>query len=310
MRASKENGGEPKIGLALSGGGARGLAHIGVLKVLEQEGISVDLLAGTSMGGVVAAAYAAGLTPDFMEQEALRMTNPRRLLSLADPTLPRRGLFEGQKVTEYLSRHLGECTFDSLRCPLSLIAVDLEAGEAVTLNEGQVIDAVRATIALPGLFKPVERESQGESQSKSRSFRQVLVDGGLLDNLPADVTRQMGADVVIAVDVIGDNSTFSAMIKTLHERRYVPGGLASTFEVMLRSLDVMMKEINRRCLVEAAPEVIIRPDVPPDVSVLLGFTRAADTIAIGEKAAVGALPDIRSVLEATAPAQGDKAMKR
>ncbi len=274
------------------------MAHIGVLKVLEQEGMSIDLLAGTSMGGVVAAAYAAGLTPGFMEQEAMRMTNPRRLLSLADPTLPRRGLFEGQKVTEYLSHHLGECTFDSLRRPLSLIAVDLEASEVVTLNEGQVIDAVRATIALPGLFKPVERESQSES----RSDRQLLVDGGLLDNLPADVTRQMGADVVIAVDVIGDNSTFSAMIKTLRERRYVPGGLASTFEVMLRSLDVMMKEINRRCLVEAAPEIIIRPDVPPDVSVLLGFTRAADTIAIGEKAAVEALSDIRSVLEATAPA--------
>jgi NTE family protein len=288
MTALEEEG-VRRVGLALSGGGARGLAHIGVLKVLEQEGIAVDLLAGTSMGGIVAAAYAAGLTPAFMEQEALRMSNPRRLLSLADPTLPRRGLFEGQKVVDYLSRHLGECTFDSLRCPLSLIAVDLEKREAVTLNEGRVIDAVRATMALPGLFKPVEQESQGD--------RQLLVDGGLLDNLPADVTRQMGADVVIAVDVIGGNSTFSAMIKTLRQRRYVPGGVASTFEVMLRSLDVMMKEINRRCLVEAAPEVIIRPDISPDVSVMLGFTHAADTIASGERAAVEALPDIQSVLE-------------
>jgi len=276
--------GTPKIGLALSGGGARGFAHIGVLKVLEQEGVPIDLLAGTSMGGVVAAAYAAGLAPEFMEQEALRMTSPRRLLSLADPTLPRRGLFEGRKVIDYLSHHLGECTFDSLRCPLSLIAVNLKNSEAVRLSEGRVTDAVRATIALPGLFKPVER---GE---------QLLVDGGLLDNLPADVVRQMGADIVIAVDVIGGNSTFSAMITALRERRYVPGGLASTFEVLLQSLDVMMKEINQRRLVEAAPEIIIRPDIPVSVSVLLGFTRAGETIAIGERAAKEALADIQSVL--------------
>ncbi len=272
MTTSKGDG-APKVGLALSGGGARGLAHIGVLKVLEREGVPIDLLAGTSMGGVVAAAYAAGLTPEFMEEEALRMTNPRRLLSLADPTLPQRGLFEGQRVIDYLTHHLGECTFDSLRFPLSLIAVNLSKSEAVRLNEGRVTDALRATIALPGLFKPVERDGQ------------LLVDGGLLDNLPADVVRQMGADIVIAVDVIGDSSTFSAMIKTLREHRYVPGGLASTFEVMLQSLDVMMKEINQRRLVEAAPEVIIRPDIPPDVSVLLGFTRASETIAAGERAA-------------------------
>lgn len=275
----------PKVGLALSGGGARGLAHIGVLKVLEREGIPVDLLAGTSMGGVVAAAYAAGLKPEFMEEEALRMTNPRRLLSLADPTLPRRGLFEGQRVVDYLSHHLGERTFDNLRCPLSLVAVNLDSSEAVVLNEGRVLEAVRATIALPGLFKPVERDDR------------LLVDGGLLDNLPADVAREMGADIVIAVDVIGGNSTFSAMLKTLRERRYIPSGVASTFEVMLRSLDVMMKEINERRLAEAAPEIIIRPSVPPDVSVLLGFTRAPETIATGERAADEALPDIRRVLQ-------------
>lgn len=279
---------KPKIGLALSGGGARGLAHIGVLKVLAQEGIPIDLLAGTSMGGVVAAAYAAGLTPELMTREAHRMMSPRRLLSLADPTLPRRGLFEGQKVIKYLAHHLGDCTFDDLRCPLSLIAVNLRNSEAVILNQGHVTEAVRATIALPGLFKPVEREWEGE--------RQLLVDGGLLDNLPADVVREMGAEIVIAVDVVGGNSTFSALIKALRERRYVPGGLASTFEVMLRSLDVMMKEINQRRLVEAAPEIIIRPEIPPDVSVLLGFTRADETIALGERAAAEALPDIRSFL--------------
>jgi NTE family protein len=274
----------PKVGLALSGGGARGLAHIGVLQALERAGVPIDMLSGTSMGGVVAAAYASGLTPDFLEQEALRMTSPRRLLSLADPTLPKRGLFEGQKITDYLRDRLGECGFEDLRCPLTLVAVNLNESQAVTLNEGRVIDAVRATIALPGVFKPVEH---GE---------QLLVDGGLLDNLPADVVRQMGADIVIAVDVIAGGHTFSAMIQALRERPYIPSGLASTFEVMLRSLDVMMKEINRQRLVEAAPEVIICPDIPSGVSVLVGFSRAGDAIAAGEKATIEALPEIEKQL--------------
>jgi NTE family protein len=237
------------------------------------------------MGGVVAAAYASGLTPEFMEQEALRMASPRRLLSLADPTLPQRGFFEGQKISDYLRDHLGECTFEDLRCPLTLVAVNLNDSQAVTLNEGRVTDAVRATIALPGIFRPVERDDQ------------LLVDGGLLDNLPADVARQMGADIVIAVDVIAGDGTFSAMIQTLRERRYVPSGLVSTFEVMLRSLDVMMKEINKHRLAEAAPEIVIRPDIPPEVSVLIGFSRAADAIAAGERATAAVLHEIEGQLK-------------
>jgi NTE family protein len=256
-----------------------------VLKALDRAGVPIDMLSGTSMGGVVAAAYASGLTPDYMEQEALRMASPRRLLSLADPTLPKRGVFEGQKIRDYLRERLGECRFEDLRCPLTLVAVNLNDSQAVTLNEGRVLDAVRATIALPGIFKPVERDEQ------------LLVDGGLLDNLPADVVRQMGADIVIAVDVIAGDSTFSTVIQTLRERLYVPSGLVSTFEVMLRSLDVMMKEINRRRLVEAAPEVIIRPNIPPGVSVLIGFSRAGDAIAAGERATAEALPEIEEHLE-------------
>lgn len=278
------DGGAPKVGLALSGGGARGLAHIGVLKVLRQRGVPIDVLAGTSMGGLVAAAYAVGLTPEYMEREALRMGRPRRLLSLADPTIPRRGLFEGQKIAAYLDDQLGDCTFDDLRCCLNLIAVDLESGESVTLADGRVTDAVRATIALPGLFRPVERGDQ------------VLVDGGLLDHLPAKAVRQAGADVVIAVDVATEDNTFSTMIPRLREYRYIPAGIASTFEVILRSLDVMMRDISRRNVAEAAPDVVIRPDIPPGVSVLTGFSQAGETIAAGERAALDACPDIEKLL--------------
>ena len=278
-----------KVGLALSGGGARGLAHIGVLKILEQEGVPIDYLAGTSMGGLIAAAYAAGLSPDLMEQEALRMASLRRLLALADPSLPRRGLFKGQKVREYLARHLGDRTFDDLRVPLTLVAVDLNTGREVFLNQGQIADAVRATVALPGIFTPVEWDGQ------------LLVDGGLLDNLPADAVRQMGADVVIAVDVTSDSGVVASLVEGLHQRRYVPSGLVDTVEVLWRSLDVMMAEISRRQLAEAHPEVIIRPAIPPDVTVLTGFPRAAEIIAAGEEAAQEALPRIRALSASPAP---------
>jgi NTE family protein len=278
-----------KVGLALSGGGARGLAHIGVLKVLEQEGIPVDYLAGTSMGGVIAAGYAAGLSPDFMEQEALGMTSLRRLLALADLSPLRRGLFEGQKVREYLASHLGDRTFDDLRVPLALAAVDLNSGQAVYLGQGRVVDAVRATVALPGVFTPVERDGQ------------LLVDGGLLDNLPAGAVRRMGADVVIAVDVTTDEGVVSSLVEALHHRRYLPNGLVDTVEVLWRSLGVMRAEIGRRRLAEAHPEIIIRPAIPPDVTVLTGFPRAAEIIAAGEEAAQEALPHIRALSAFPAP---------
>jgi len=280
-----------KIGLALSGGGARGLAHIGVLKVLEQEDIAIDCLAGTSMGGLIAAAYAAGLTPGFLEQEACRIGRLHNLLSLADPSPLRRGFFQGRKVYRYLTGHLGDRTFDDLQLPLVLVAVDLNAGQEVHLGLGRVADAVRATIAIPGVFTPVERDGQ------------LLVDGGLLNNLPADVVRGMGADVVIAVDALSDGRAELYLIQALRRRRYVPNGLADTADVLWRSLEIMRREINRRRLAEAHPEAILRPGIPPDVSILTGFSHAAEIIAAGEQAALEALPRIRSLLASTVALQ-------
>ena len=274
-----------RVGLALSGGGARGLAHIGVLKVLEQEGIPIDCLAGTSMGGLVAAAYAAGLRPDFLEQEAVHMGSVRQLLTLAEPPLPRRGLFEGQKVSEYLRGHLGERTFDDLRMPLALVAVDLDGGQEVVLREGRVVDAVRATIALPGILAPVEWEGR------------TLVDGGVLNNLPADVVRRMGADLVVAVDVTSDGGTTSFVVEALRRSRYIPNGLVGTLEVLYRTLVVMMEEIQRHRLAQAPPDVVICPPIPPGVTALTGFSHAAEIVAVGEQAAREALPRVRALLQ-------------
>ena len=273
-----------KVGLALSGGGARGMAHIGVLKVLEREHVPIDLLAGTSMGGLIAALYAAGIPVRQIEEEARRMSSPRQLIALVDRTLPQRGLLQGQKIMDYLDQWLEGLTFDQLRIPLGLVAVDLIGEQKVVLQEGSVLEAVRATTALPGLLAPFERGDQ------------LLVDGGLLDNLPVDVVRQMGADVVIAVDIATDQQAVTCFIEELHQRPFVPDGLVHLLEMLWRSVALLTNEINRRVQEETPPDLLIRPTLPPGITVLTGFTRAAEAIAVGEKAAAEALPQIRALL--------------
>lgn len=267
----------PRVGLALSGGGARGLAHIGVLKVLEREEIPVDCLAGTSMGGVIAAAYAAGMSVAEIERQALVMARWRNLLSLVDLSLPRQGLFKGDRLLAYFERHLGQRTFADLTMPLALVAVDLNTGQEIILQEGPVALAVRATVALPGLLAPVEMDGRR------------LADGGLLNNLPADVVRQMGAELVIAVDV----SAKHGEVRRNHIR-WAPEGVAETVQVLGESLGVMMSVINEQKMKQARPEILIRPDIPAGVSALAGFNRADESIGSGERAAEAALPRIRA----------------
>jgi NTE family protein len=260
------------------------LAHIGVLKVLERARIPIDYLAGTSMGGVIAAGYAAGLSPEFMEREALRMSRYSQLARLFDLSLPGAGLVEGKKMREYLARHLGERTFADLEIPLALMAVDLLTGQEVALTEGPVVDAVRATISLPGIFAPIRLDNR------------LLVDGGVLNNLPADVVRNMDAEVVIAVDV-------SIPLEALPE---VPDGngrhlpltqVPLTVQTLRRTLGVMMAHMQAQKLAQARPEVLIRPELNKGITLLSGFNRAAEVIAAGERAAEVVLPRIRQMLQ-------------
>lgn len=273
----------PRVGLALGGGGARGLAHIGVLKILEREGIPVHCIAGTSIGGIIAAACAVGLKPDFLEEEALRMASPRQLLRLADLGMPQRGFLEGQKVYAYLAGLLGAGTFENAQLPVAMTAVDLKSGRRLYLCEGPLLEAVRATIAFPGVFKPVEREGQ------------LLVDGGLLDNLPTDAARTLGADVVIAVDVTAKEA-ITSLFSNLQQAHYVPSGLVETMEVLWRSIAVMMTEIEHQCMRRARPDLVIRPDIPSDLLIFTGFTRAEEAIEAGIQATEEALPQIRDIV--------------
>jgi NTE family protein len=266
----------PVIGLALGGGGARGLAHIGVLKVFEREGIPIDCLAGASMGGIIAAAYAAGYSASVLEAEALKLANPRHLLRLIDPVPPRRGLFAGERVHAYLSTKLGhETTFDQLRRPLALTAVDARSGTEIVLREGIVVDAVRATMAVPGVFEPVEQDGYS------------LIDGGVLNNVPADRVRELGAEIVIAVDVNMEPDEAGTW-----EKAALPGAMVELW----RAISIMVVALTEVKLREAQPELVLRPQIPEGVTAFSGLNRASDIIATGEAAAEAVLPILRQLI--------------
>src|SRR5215813_8749113 len=218
-QASLDSHHRPRVGLVLSGGGARGTAHIGVLKVLEQMHVPIDAIAGTSMGAVVGGLYASGLSARDIEkimtsinwQDAFRDRPPREDLDLRrkeeDETflvkyhlgvrdghiVVPKGLIQGQKLTETLRRltlPVARITdFDDLPTPFRAVATDLESGDTVVMGSGDITSAMRASLSAPGVFTPVEREGR------------LLVDGGIADNLPVDIARTMGVDVLIVVDV-------------------------------------------------------------------------------------------------------------
>lgn len=277
---------EIKLGLALSGGGARGLAHIGVLRALENVNIRPDFLTGTSMGGVIAAGYAAGLSPDELEQIALKYASVRKLWGLADPTLPRRGLFHGERLLTFFDKQLQGHTFADLRVPLTLVAVDLNSGQEVHLREGSVAEAVRTTVSVPGLLAPVEKNGQR------------LVDGGLLNNVPVDVVREMGADVILAVDVYTSKKGESFWQEVSH-KRFLSGTVGELIAVLGDSLNLLIQQQNMNKLQNNPPDFLICPDIPVDVTIVTGYHRAADLISLGEEAASVILHDLQASLMLT-----------
>lgn len=176
-----------KIGLALSGGAVRGAAHLGVLEVLEREGIRPDFVAGVSAGSVVGALYCAGMPLD----EIIRLSGELHWAQLGRITRPRLGFFDISRLESYLDELIEGRSFEQLSIPFAAVAVDILRGEVVVLREGSVSRAVRASCALPGTFTPLEDGDR------------LLVDGGLINNLPVSVVQDMGADYVIAVDLGG-----------------------------------------------------------------------------------------------------------
>ncbi len=280
-----DTNGRPMVGLALGGGGARGLAHVGVLRVLEREGITPDCIAGTSMGGLVGALYAAGVPINVVEEEINRLSAFKEQLRLVDVNISAAGLsIRGRRIYNMMADLLGEeLTFADLRLPLAMVAVDIRAGREVVLQGGLVIDAVRATISIPGVFEPVELGD----------YR--LVDGGVLDNVPVDVALMQGATRTIAVDVL------PSFTRNVPGREPVEMGLQLPFAPLQLSeiyhvLMIMLASQTSCRLEQSPPDLLIRPVLPANVTLLSGFNRSEEIIAAGEVAAEAALPDIRALL--------------
>lgn len=253
----------PTVGLALGGGVVRGTAHIGVIRALREAGVEIDFIAGTSSGSLIGALYAGGLG---WEQLAA-LTAQSGWMALAEPAWPAGGFLTSRRMRAFLDRQIGPVRFDQLRLPFAAVAGDAGAGQEVIIREGPVADAVRASTAIPGIFKAVELDGR------------YLVDGVVVNNVPASVVRAMGADLVIAVDVT--------------QYSFAPGPPRSAGEAVMRAFDIMARKTVAASLEWA--DVVIRPSI----SGLNGFsTRSApEFVRRGYEAARAALPAVTARLE-------------
>ena len=260
-----------KVGLALGSGAARGLAHIGVLAVLEKEGIPIDMIAGTSAGAAIGAIYASGVNTGRMKEQVLE-AGWKRIAPLIDPSLPKTGLIKGKKIKDLLSSYVGgNIKFSDLKIPFACVATDIDTGEQVVIERGSVPDALRASISIPAIFTLVKREGR------------YLVDGGLVNPVPVSVVRRMGADFIIAVNVMPD------VIDRVEKIRREP----NIFQIIIQSIYIATYSLIRTSMEGA--DVIIEPEVAH-----IGaseFLKAPELISWGEKAAQMAIPEIKRKLK-------------
>lgn len=253
----------PRIGLALGGGAARGFAHIGVIQVLEENGIGVDLVAGTSAGSLVAALYASGKNGKEMQTLAEGMDEG----AITDWAFPGRGLIRGEALARFVRERTGHKTIEQMVIPLGILATDLADGSGVLFRSGDTGTAVRASSAVPAVFQPVKIAGR------------EYVDGGLVAPVPVRQARQMGAELVIAVDISSPPEDKP---------------LGDAMRMLLQTFAIMSRSINNYELREA--DVVMRPQ-------LLGigsadFTARRRSIQAGREAALALLPALRQRIEA------------
>jgi NTE family protein len=288
---------KPKIGLALGAGGARGWSHIGVINTLAAADIRPDIVCGTSMGALVGAAYAAGEI-DRLEEWALSL-GWREVFGLMDFTW-RGGLIRGKKLFEFMRARYGLRDIAALPMPYGAVATELDSGREVWLREGHVLDAVRASIAIPGVFAPVLRDGA------------LLVDGGLVNPVPVSLCRALGADVVIAVD-LGWAKLGAYRDRVQPEQRddrpawwhrFLPAraggaadadaGMPSPLGVFFTSFDIMQVRVARSRLAGEPADALITP-ILPDFA-MMDFDRAREAIDEGRAATERARPVLEHLL--------------
>jgi NTE family protein len=255
---------QPKIGLVLSGGASRGFAHVGVIKLLEEEGIPIDIVVGTSAGSLTGALYAYYGDASTLEREARKLKVEDifdfSLLSIGV------GVVKGERIVSFVEDKIRVKNIEELTIPFAAVATDLNTGERIVFRRGSISTAVRASTSIPGIFIPLSVGGR------------ILVDGGVVDSLPVDVARDMGADIVIAVDVTASSTNFD---------------IKNVVDIIVQTFNIMGSEINKYKADEA--DIYIRPDVTG--LGIIDFSRKDYLILQGERAARRALPEIRQAIE-------------
>jgi NTE family protein len=279
------------VGVAVGGGAAFGIAHVGVFQVLEESGIPIDLVTGTSMGSIVAVGYASGIWASDMREIARRLGNVRTTLSALDFTLTKPGLLAGNRLMEIFGPLSGDIqTFEQLVLPCQVVAMDIHSGERVAIGSGQIQTASRASCSAPVIWAPVRRDGR------------VLVDGGVVDPVPAQLVSEMGADICIAVNVVpplkeGVETVISRVYRKLNrlnplsyvgDRRDLPNML----DLVMNSIQMLQYELGNFKAISA--DIRINPDLSGYT--WIEFYRAMELIERGAEAAERALPEIRRVL--------------
>ncbi|MFP6772534.1 MAG: patatin-like phospholipase family protein [Alphaproteobacteria bacterium] len=294
---------QPKIGLALGSGVGRGWAHIGVLRGLEKAGIEVDVMAGTSIGALVAGVYLAGHL-DALETWT-RSLNRMRIMRYLDLSMQSGGIIGGRRLGRILNENLRDLHIEHLPKPFIVVATELTTGHEIWLRKGQLVEALQASYALPGIFPPVELDGR------------PLVDGALVNPVPVSVCRAMGARLVIAVnlnaDMLGSERAQNGRIDRgqnganggkenggmlggagMLESLFRRDGSPSMFNVMASALNILQDRLSRSRLAGDPPDVTIAPKVGHIG--LLDFDQAEDLIELGEQAVQSALPSLNEAL--------------
>lgn len=252
-----------RIGLALGGGAAKGFAHIGVIKMLEVSGFTPDVVAGTSAGSVVGSLYASGLGPYELQTNSFALDEAQ----IRDVSLLSGGLVKGQKLQDYVNQLVKNRRLDKLNKPFAAVATELETGKRTVFVRGNTGQAVRASSSIPGVFEPVVINGKH------------YVDGGVVSPVPVDAARELGADIVVAVDI------------SAKANGKAPGGMVN---IVTQSIAIMGQTLGQQEMTRA--DVIIRPNVgkigPTD------FDQKNVAIMEGERAALAAMPEIRKAVEA------------
>ncbi|MBC7360937.1 MAG: patatin-like phospholipase family protein [Candidatus Aminicenantes bacterium] len=304
----------PKIGLALGAGGARGLAHIGVLKAFEKYQIPVDIVTGTSMGALIGGAFASGIDARAMEEIALK-ADRKLVAKLFFPTISSSGLVDGEKIRNFLEKNIGNKNIESFERKYACVATDILTGEEIVIDRGSVVEAIRASISIPTIFTPVVLENR------------ILVDGGIVNPVPVDLARRMGADIVIAVNVVPLNSSLSGgkkkksylvydrikisfpnnlvdkvesffafsknnqlFKKEGEEKLFIP----NFFNMTVYTLNIFERQVIKLRLEKDRPDFLLEPDTTKVT--MMEFYKGKEAIQAGEAAALRLAPKIKNLL--------------